>query len=71
LDGLLQTNPNLLTSRHPIVSEERAPKSGLPDFGTTKCRNRQQPISIGSEPGIQKRFAILMDSGFRLTPAPE
>src|SRR6266436_8639859 len=25
----------------------RPPKSGLPDFGNQKCRNRQQPISIG------------------------
>ena len=26
--------------------EERAPKSGLPDFGIHRCRNRQQPISM-------------------------
>ena len=26
--------------------EERAPKSGLPDFGTSWCRDRQQPISM-------------------------
>ena len=26
--------------------EERAPKSGLPDFGNRQCRNRQQPISM-------------------------
>src|ERR1700722_7264415 len=26
--------------------EERAPRSGLPDFGIHWCRNRQQPISM-------------------------
>src|SRR5262249_26949114 len=30
--------------------EERPPKSGLPDFGSLKCRNRQQPISMGGRP---------------------
>src|SRR5260221_211944 len=31
--------------------EERAPKSGLPDFGNQWCRNRQQPISRVSKDG--------------------
>src|SRR5712675_559695 len=28
------------------AKERAGPKSGLPDFGTPRCRNRQQPISI-------------------------
>src|SRR6266849_8025822 len=60
-----------IISPHP---EERPPKSGLPDFGNLKCRNRQQPISkaasrrMDARPGLA---AILRDAVLHTAPQDE
>jgi hypothetical protein len=52
--------------------EERAPKSGLPDFGIHWCRNRQQPISMRASrrtaTGEIVLTAILRDAVLRTAP---
>src|SRR5258708_10797700 len=43
------------------VKERAGPKSGLPDFGTLRCRNRQQPISIPrSRPAPVSRPCVML-----------
>jgi hypothetical protein len=55
--------------------EERAPKSGLPDFGNQQCRNRQQPISMRASrrtaAGEIVLTAILRDAVLRTAPQDE
>jgi hypothetical protein len=55
--------------------EERAPKSGLPDFGNQWCRNRQQPISMRASrrtaTGEIVLTAILRDAVLRTAPQDE
>jgi hypothetical protein len=55
--------------------EERAPKSGLPDFGIHRCRNRQQPISMRASrrtaSGEIVLKTILRDAVLRTAPQDE
>src|ERR1700730_16264123 len=69
-------NANGARASRPLFLRKKGragPKSGLPDFGTLRCRNRQQPISIARSSGtlldqrlhqpIQRHLPLKSDAG--------